>query len=91
MGAVGLGKDDETRLGHGGPRLFFCTTQCTANSSSLLATFPDLVPIIDVGGGASTLVDDLLQKGHENLTVLDLSTAAIQVWASPGGRSRMAR
>ena len=36
-------------------------------------------PIIDVGGGASTLVDDLLAKGHKNLTVLDLSSSAIQI------------
>ncbi|CAM5285834.1 MULTISPECIES: class I SAM-dependent methyltransferase [Pseudomonadota] len=35
------------------------------------------VPIIDVGGGASTLVDDLLDKGHTSLTVLDLSGAAL--------------
>jgi SAM-dependent methyltransferase len=34
-------------------------------------------PIIDVGGGASTLVDDLLLAGHENLTVLELSESAI--------------
>ena len=34
-------------------------------------------PIIDVGGGASTLVDDLLAAGHSNLTVLDLSSAAL--------------
>ena len=33
--------------------------------------------IIDVGGGASTLVDDLLAKGYSNLTVLDLSRAAL--------------
>lgn len=33
--------------------------------------------IIDVGGGASTLVDDLLQDGYSNLTVLDLSAAAL--------------
>ena len=33
--------------------------------------------IIDVGGGASTLVDDLLAKGYTNLTVLDLSRAAL--------------
>ena len=36
-------------------------------------------PIIDVGGGASTLVDDLLQMGHRNLTVLDLSESAIRL------------
>jgi len=34
-------------------------------------------PIIDVGGGASTLVDDLLLAGHKNLTVLELSENAI--------------
>jgi len=33
--------------------------------------------VIDVGGGASTLVDDLLSRGHTNLTVLDLSAHAI--------------
>ena len=33
--------------------------------------------ILDVGGGASTLVDDLLANGYANLTVLDLSAAAL--------------
>jgi SAM-dependent methyltransferase len=33
--------------------------------------------IIDVGGGASTLVDDLLARGFTNVTVLDLSARAI--------------
>ncbi len=33
--------------------------------------------IIDVGGGASTLVDDLLAEGFKNVTVLDLSGAAL--------------
>lgn len=36
-------------------------------------------PIIDVGGGASTLVDDLLQKGHCDVTVLDLSARALEL------------
>lgn len=35
--------------------------------------------IIDVGGGASTLVDDLLAEGYTDLTVLDLSSAALAV------------
>lgn len=34
--------------------------------------------IIDVGGGASTLVDDLLQEGFQDLTVLDISATALQ-------------
>jgi len=34
--------------------------------------------IIDIGGGASTLVDSLLEAGYENLSVLDISHAAIE-------------
>jgi len=33
--------------------------------------------IIDVGGGASVLVDDLLDAGYSELTVLDLSESAL--------------
>jgi len=33
--------------------------------------------IIDVGGGASTLVDDLLSRNYLDITVLDLSAAAL--------------
>ena len=33
-------------------------------------------PIIDVGGGASTLVDHLLESGYSDVTVLDLASAA---------------
>jgi len=33
--------------------------------------------IIDMGGGESTLVDDLLARGYESITVLDISQAAI--------------
>lgn len=35
------------------------------------------VAIIDVGAGESTLLDDLLARGYSNLTVLDISKAAI--------------
>ena len=34
--------------------------------------------IIDVGGGESTLVDDLLAQGYQNITVLDISQTAIE-------------
>lgn len=33
--------------------------------------------VIDVGGGASTFVDDLLDRGYTNVTVLDLSPSAL--------------
>ena len=35
--------------------------------------------IIDVGGGESTLVDDLIARGYENITILDISQTAIDV------------
>lgn len=35
--------------------------------------------IIDIGGGESTLVDDLLARGYENITVLDVSQTALEV------------
>ena len=38
--------------------------------------------IIDVGGGESTLVDDLLLRGYVNITVLDISQGAIDVTRS---------
>jgi 2-polyprenyl-3-methyl-5-hydroxy-6-metoxy-1,4-benzoquinol methylase len=35
--------------------------------------------IIDVGGGESTLVDDLLTRGYQNVAILDISQTAIDV------------
>ena len=35
--------------------------------------------IVDVGGGASTLVDDLLDRGYENVTVVDISQTALDI------------
>lgn len=36
-------------------------------------------PVIDVGGGASMLVDHLLERGHTDITVLDVSDRALRV------------
>lgn len=36
-------------------------------------------PIIDVGGGTSSLVDDLLARGYRDVTVLDISKAALDL------------
>jgi SAM-dependent methyltransferase len=41
------------------------------------ARIPKDAAIIDVGGGTSTLVDDLLDRGYSKLTVLDISKKAI--------------
>jgi 2-polyprenyl-3-methyl-5-hydroxy-6-metoxy-1,4-benzoquinol methylase len=35
--------------------------------------------IIDVGGGASTLVDDLVADGYQQISVLDVSAVALQL------------
>jgi SAM-dependent methyltransferase len=35
--------------------------------------------VIDVGGGASSLVDDLLARGYSDVTVLDVSRAALDL------------
>jgi SAM-dependent methyltransferase len=42
-----------------------------------LATPASDAAIVDIGGGASRLVDELLARGFSNLTVLDLSQAAL--------------
>ncbi len=36
-------------------------------------------PIIDIGGGASTLVDDLVDAGYQALTILDISEKALSL------------
>lgn len=48
-------------------------------------------PVVDVGAGASTLVDELLADGWDDLTLLDVSAAALDVvrsrlGAAPGVR-----
>ena len=42
--------------------------------------------IIDVGGGASTLVDDLIEDGYQSISILDVSAAALQVARQRLGR-----
>jgi len=41
------------------------------------AGLPLDAPLIDVGGGASTLVDKLCERGYSNVSVLDISAAAL--------------
>jgi SAM-dependent methyltransferase len=46
----------------------------------ILQVAPDTAtPIIDVGGGASTLVDGLLDAGYRNVTVLDHAPSALTI------------
>ena len=44
------------------------------------------VSIIDIAGGESTLVDDLLARGRENITILDVSQTALGVAFVPERR-----
>jgi SAM-dependent methyltransferase len=43
------------------------------------ANLPLDAAIIDVGGGASTFVDDVLDRGYRDVTILDISAAALDV------------
>lgn len=55
--------------------------QGSAATSLTLLTHESVTPqsaIIDVGGGASRLVDGLLDRGHNNVSVLDISAAALE-------------
>lgn len=47
----------------------------------------DSFAIVDVGGGASTLVDDLWARGFHTLAVLDLSAAALALAQTRMGRA----
>jgi SAM-dependent methyltransferase len=38
---------------------------------------PKHAPLIDIGGGTSTLADDLLMAGYRSITVLDISEEAL--------------
>jgi hypothetical protein len=60
--------------------------QDPASSLELIAATgaPVDSPLIDVGGGASTLVDRLLDQGHRDVSVLDLADNALA-----GARSRL--
>lgn len=44
------------------------------------------LPVIDVGGGASTLVDDLVDESFESITVLDISESALSASKKRLGR-----
>ena len=59
------------RLGWYKPRL-----QTSLEWIGALGLEPDQ-PIIDVGGGASTLIDDLLAAGHSAITVIDIAEPAL--------------
>ena len=49
---------------------------------------PPDAAIIDVGGGASRLVDNLIETGFRNITVLDLSASSLEAAQTRlGGRS----
>jgi len=48
----------------------------------IVSSLPDRnAPILDVGGGASMLVDDLLREGYQDVTVLDLAPSALKAVA----------
>ena len=44
-----------------------------------MALLPESARILDAGGGASTLVDDLIGIGYRRVTVVDLAPAALEI------------
>lgn len=53
-------------------------TSATASLSLMdAAGIPAVASVIDIGGAASRLVDDLLARGHRDLTVLDISDTGL--------------
>lgn len=62
------------------PKEVSWTEEKPVTSLDLIAKFdlPKFAKIIDIGGGDSLLVDFLLREGYTNITVLDISTAAIE-------------
>jgi hypothetical protein len=44
--------------------------------------------VIDVGGGASSLVDELLERGHTDVAVLDVSVEWLRRELAPLGPAR---
>lgn len=61
------------------PKEVSWTEEKPVTSLELIAKFdlPKFAKIIDIGGGDSLLVDFLLHEGYTNITVLDISAAAI--------------
>jgi len=52
--------------------------EATVSLSLIQSVTTPSAAVLDVGGGASTLVDGLLQAGYRNPMVMDLSLAALQ-------------
>ncbi|MGK2936207.1 MAG: class I SAM-dependent methyltransferase [Solirubrobacteraceae bacterium] len=52
-------------------------TQATTSLDLIAEVATPEASVVDVGGGASTLVDGLLARGHRDITVLDLSQVAL--------------
>mgnify|MGYP001806010573 CR=1 FL=1 len=52
--------------------------ETAVTSLALLDRIPQHLHIIDVGGGVSRLVDDLVARGYSAVTVLDVSLAALE-------------
>src|SRR5262245_9059372 len=68
QGVYGLKRADEVS---------WYAERLTSSLASIQAVTKVDAKIIDVGGGASTLADDLLAAGYRGLSVLDISRAGL--------------
>jgi hypothetical protein len=64
----------------GGDRERSWYQEVAETSLDLIASFSRTdAPVVDVGGGASTLVDGLLDAGYSDVTVLDIAESALAI------------
>jgi SAM-dependent methyltransferase len=66
------GKYERHELGWYAPRLATSLEWIEKHTPHPLAS------VVDVGGGSSTLVDDLVEKGYHGIILVDISEAALQ-------------
>jgi 2-polyprenyl-3-methyl-5-hydroxy-6-metoxy-1,4-benzoquinol methylase len=71
---------DQVYRTKGPDRVSWFQAEARLSTALIASAVPDrTAAIIDVGGGASTLVDGLLQLGYTNLTVLDIAPSALDL------------
>ena len=68
-------------------RVSWCAPRLERSLAMIRAVAGPSCEIIDVGGGASTLVDDLLKLGFSNVSLLDVSSASIVIAKKRLGRN----
>lgn len=67
----------DTAYAEKGDTVSWHQTQATTSLDLIAEVATPEASVVDIGGGASPLVDSLLDRGHRDITVLDLSQVAL--------------